>query len=137
MATSVRRISISESLGPLQPPSGAKNELLINTMGRAAIACLALLGAAAPAAALSKEDLTVGLLKNVAGSAARQLLSYYNKQTGWFGSAGVPFWTTANAVETLANYMNLTGDASPLATLDDCHRQAFRRYCDCWRYVAS
>ena len=24
---------------------------------------------------------------------------------GFFGTLGVPFWTTANAIETLANYM--------------------------------
>ena len=82
------------------------------------------------------ESLTEGLLRDVAGSGARQLLSFYDNSTGFFGPAAtIPFWTTANAVETLANYYMLTKDSTVLPVLADVHQKAFARYCNCWRYV--
>ena len=35
---------------------------------------------------------------------------YYNATCGLFGGYPLDFWTTANAIEAMANYANATGD---------------------------
>jgi predicted alpha-1,6-mannanase (GH76 family) len=70
-----------------------------------------------------------------ADSAASELLHYFDATTGFFGPTDVvPFWTTANAVETLSNYIALTNKTQTiLPVLDDVYEKAFARYCNCFR----
>jgi hypothetical protein len=82
----------------------------------------------------SRDDLNVEMLRGVALGAVEQLLTFYNKSSGEFGpSSDTPYWTTANAVETLANYAAQTGDASVLPLLADAHAKFLPTRKDAWR----
>ena len=63
-----------------------------------------------------------------------ELLSFYNHTSGFFGTMGVPFWTTANAIETLANYMMaVPSDATRIIPyVENTFRTSKPRYCPCW-----
>jgi predicted alpha-1,6-mannanase (GH76 family) len=101
-------------------------------MARAGVLALALCAAARVSAAEGVEEpLTRERVAAAARSAVGTLLSYYDAKNGWVGntSGGSPFWTTANAVESLANYMQLTGDATPMPFIVDIFGASFSRYC--------
>jgi predicted alpha-1,6-mannanase (GH76 family) len=74
---------------------------------------------------------TAAHLASLAQSGVTQLLSYYNPTQQWFGnnSQGLPFWETANSIETLANYMLLTGDLTPMPTIEAIFTASQTRYC--------
>lgn len=109
----------------------------------AAAALVAATGAAASAGASagapygrvhSRDDLSVELLRGVALGAVQQLLTFYNESSGEFGpSSATPYWTTANAVEALANYAAQTGDASVLPLLSRAHDKFLPTRKDAWR----
>ncbi len=66
----------------------------------------------------------LGPFASSASLAVNEMMTFYNESNGEFGTAStIPFWTTANAIETLTNYMIATNDASflptYLATLDN------------------
>lgn len=99
------------------------------------LVAFALLGACASALSNSLRGVDdAAVLRGTAASGVQQLLSFYNKSTGEFGPPEtIPFWTTANAVETLANYVALTNDTSVMPIISDVHDKAFARYCNCYR----
>ena len=68
-------------------------------------------------------------------SGYQQLISYYDYKTGFFGdsSSGTPLWTTANQLETLANYYALSSDSSVLAYFENSYVQLKHSYCNCYR----
>jgi predicted alpha-1,6-mannanase (GH76 family) len=43
-------------------------------------------------------------------AAINTLQSFYSEQSGMFGSYHADYWTSANGIEALVNYMNITGD---------------------------
>lgn len=78
----------------------------------------------------------------VAQAAVRQLNTYYDWKTGFWGnnSNGVPFWTTANVLETLANYLIVTNgqdQAEIMPMVTNTYTKMLPRYCggpqgSCW-----
>jgi len=60
-------------------------------------------------------------LTEVAVSAFETMMTYYVKQTGFFGDPLVmwPVWTSGNTFETLCNYFELTGDERVLPVLEN------------------
>lgn len=83
-------------------------------------------------AAAAWEHLAPLDLRAVASSAVAQLHTFYDWETGFWGnfSGGVPFWTTANAVEMLSNYMIETLDTSPLPRIENTFVKMALRYCE-------
>lgn len=59
-----------------------------------------------------------------------QLKSYYDKTTGFFGddSMGLPLWTTANQIETTANYYEITKDESALEIFENSYLRLKSRF---------
>jgi predicted alpha-1,6-mannanase (GH76 family) len=70
-------------------------------------------------------------------SAYNQLTTYYNYSSGLFGdfSVGIPFWTTANAIETISNYYTVSKDSSVFVYLENSYvkLRESKRYCNCYR----
>jgi hypothetical protein len=94
-----------------------------------AVLCL---GLAVCAAVIHAKTLGVNettLLESLKLSYA-QLVSYYDRKTGFFGddSGGVPLWTTANQLETSANYYAITQDASVLDIFENSYVRLKSRY---------
>lgn len=79
----------------------------------------------------SPTTLTTGIVNNVAQQGMNQLLSFYDPTLNLIGNvtAGVPFWTTANAIETISNYMEATGDYTPLTIVENLYTASLPRYC--------
>ncbi len=92
-----------------------------------------------PVLDLSNPALAREVLRSTTAAGINTLLTYFDPKTGWIGnmSGGVPFWTTANAVETMANYMILEPASMPLLLpyIEAIFAAAIPRYCtpkSCW-----
>lgn len=64
--------------------------------------------------------------------AYNELMSFYEASTGYFGGYDY-FWTTANQIETVANYYALTGDPKALTLFENSFKKIKPRYCNCYR----
>jgi hypothetical protein len=89
---------------------------------------------------LTGAQLTLELLGGVAEQGLAELYTFYNQSSGFFGPTEAPgpaFWTTANALETLANlYILLNGTAaakSILPYVEHTFLTSKPRYCNCYR----
>lgn len=95
-----------------------------------------LLAVSAAAAAL-QQGANALTLRDAASSAFNQLMTYYNQSSGFFGDNKLyyPFWTTANQLETISNYIAVVGDATGQASaaLANSYVKMQPRYCNCWR----
>jgi len=77
------------------------------------------------------DTLTSEILNPIAQQGMNQLLNYYYPSLNLIGNVteSVPFWTTGNAVETIANYMEATGDFTPLPIVENLFTASPSRYC--------
>jgi hypothetical protein len=75
-------------------------------------------------AGISTRLQTLELMESLT-QAYKQLITYYDWKTGFFGddSGGLPLWTTANQLETVANYYALTHDISALDIFENSYAQ--------------
>ena len=65
-------------------------------------------------ASITGPSLTVPQLRGEISSGLNEMLSFYNHTSGWFGPSNkIPFWTTANAIEMLANLLELEPSLEP------------------------
>jgi len=78
-------------------------------------------------------------LLGAAADGIAKLMTFYNSTSGFFGpTPAIPFWTTANAIETLSNYAALTSWTPALeATFRNTHDAMIPHYCGSGSPLAS
>ena len=67
-------------------------------------------------------------LCNASVAAMNTMQSYYNISSGMYGTYPLDFWTTANAIEGLVNYINVTGDRRFVANIANTFNSVATKY---------